>query len=55
MLIVCREHAKRGTGIIAAGMHAEGNVMEIVDRIPSGREECAYVICEPQCAEDVDE
>src|SRR5262249_27173198 len=48
------EHAKRGTGVVAAGMHTERYVMKVVEPVASSGEKGADVIGEPERTEDID-
>src|SRR5262249_14621992 len=53
-LLIHGEHAKRGTGVVAAGMHTERYVMKVVEPVASSGEKGADVIGEPERTEDID-
>src|SRR5271167_2242027 len=47
------KHAERASRVVTSGMHAHGNVMEVVNRVAARGEKRPDVVGQPQSAEDV--
>lgn len=49
------EHTEGSVGVIAAAVHAAGNIVEVEEPVSAGGQVSAHIVRQPQSAEDIHE